>query len=348
MKSKWVKAIAFLLIGAVLFSVFWQVFHFKYSKAMEKFKKLPKNTVDVLFIGSSHVFRNIDPSVLYRESGISGFDLGSPAQLIWNSYYSLREALKTQSPKVVFIECYKINAKKDYSSDAITVKATGGMDYFSSNRIEAIVETVQDKSPVLDLILSFPLFHSRYKEIGPIDYKPDYANPYYKDFLGYTWLKQRVKTDLPKKVSKIKKKKPLTQKTMLYLDKIVKLSEEKGFSLVFLITPFGKETAVKLQPYYNTLAAYAKEKNVEFINCNLLYDEIHLDEKRDISRANHLSITGAEKATLYLNNYLKTHWTLEDHRGDPKYGTWERNVVFMENLRKTKDIAVTDIDDDEL
>ena len=37
--------------------------------------------------------------------------------------------------------------------------------------------------------------------------------------------------------------------------------------------------------------------------------------------------------TLYLNDYLNAHWKLADHRGDNRYGVWDRNLALMEEIR---------------
>ena len=93
-----------------------------------------------------------------------------------------------------------------------------------------------------------------------------------------------------------------------------------------MITPF-TETARGKQPYYNALAEYAEERNIAFLNCNLVYDKIGLDPKTDFSTGRHLSKTGAEKATYYLVHYIRQNFDLEDHRGDNKYNRWEQNML---------------------
>ena len=60
-----------------------------------------EGTIDALFLGSSHCGIGIDIGELWKSYGISGFALWGSTQPPWNSYYYLREALKTQSPEVV-------------------------------------------------------------------------------------------------------------------------------------------------------------------------------------------------------------------------------------------------------
>ena len=85
------------------------------------FYKMKKNTIDVLFLGSSHTASGFNPQDLYNEYGIRGYNLGSNSQNLWVSYYWLREALQYQSPKVVVLDCYMlfIDEKKNEGSSRL-------------------------------------------------------------------------------------------------------------------------------------------------------------------------------------------------------------------------------------
>ena len=274
---------------------------------------------------------NIDPSVLWRESGVSGYVLGSGDQLIWHTYHQLKEALKTQSPKVVFVECFKTSIQLRYSKESVTMKAGIGMS-LARNYLEMLDASLKDKSHMIEYILRFPWFHSRYKSITPADYLPDYGNVYYRNYLGYYALMKVEDGTFPGNLDAVSKTAPLTKKVQRYLRKIVELSKERGFDLVFLITPFWKGAKTR-QAYYNTLARFAEERDVPLLNCNLLFDEIGMDAARDFSLIGHLSIYGAEKVTKYLDDYIRDHWALEDHRGDGRYAIWDGNLEMMEAVR---------------
>lgn len=57
----------------------------------------PKNTLDVIFIGSSHVMCSVYPMELYDRYGIASYVFASSAQLLPQSYYQLKEALRYQT-----------------------------------------------------------------------------------------------------------------------------------------------------------------------------------------------------------------------------------------------------------
>ena len=40
----------------------------------------------------------------------------------------------------------------------------------------------------------------------------------------------------------------------------------------------------------------------------------------------HLNVLGAQKLTAALGNYLTEHYTLEDHRGQPGFESWDKDA----------------------
>ena len=325
--KKPVRIILFLAIFALLFAVFVQVFHFKYGKLIEQFYTLPKDSVDVLIVGSSHAYRNIDPNVFFEESGITSYIIGSPGQRIWNAYYYLREALKTQKPKVVVLECYYVNSEKEYADSATAIKAAVGMKW-SPEYFDQLNASVKDKDRLIDYYLMFPWYHTRYKELSKEDVLPYYGNDYYRNFLGYRPILNISEKKLPEGIGEITETRDLLDKVMTYLDKIHDLSREYGFDLLFVITPYCKSAAEK-QPYYNALAVYAGEREIPLIEGNRMYRELQMDGSKDFEPGDHLTLSGALKVSKYLNDYLKSHYQLEDHRGDSYYQRWERNSEYM-------------------
>ena len=64
----------------------------------------PKDTIDVLVIGDSESYTSISPMDLWIRTGATSFNCGQPGQRIQETRFLLKEALKTQSPKVVLLE----------------------------------------------------------------------------------------------------------------------------------------------------------------------------------------------------------------------------------------------------
>ena len=63
-----------------------------------------KDSLDAVFIGSSHIMCGVFPMDLWNDYGIASYDYASSALVLPQSYYQVIEALKTQNPEVVVID----------------------------------------------------------------------------------------------------------------------------------------------------------------------------------------------------------------------------------------------------
>ena len=61
---------------------------------MRGFYSLPKNTLDIVFIGTSHLYYGIVPMKLWEDYGITSYVLAQETQIIECSYAYIKEVLK--------------------------------------------------------------------------------------------------------------------------------------------------------------------------------------------------------------------------------------------------------------
>lgn len=73
----------------------------------EEFYQLPKgDSLDILFLGSSHAYRGIDPSLIDSLLETKTFNLGSSGQTPLTTYHVLKNAVRHVYPKMVVIDLY--------------------------------------------------------------------------------------------------------------------------------------------------------------------------------------------------------------------------------------------------
>lgn len=149
---------------AVLYSILLSVFKrtWRPKENLYYFYQLENNSLDVINIGSSHVHSGINTIQLYREEGIASYNLSAGSQPVWYSWYYLREAMKTQNPKVVVLDVYTLINPDD---DAFIEKAQLNLLTMkpSWNKLEALYTSGTDQ--VIRLFLGFPKNHIRYREL---------------------------------------------------------------------------------------------------------------------------------------------------------------------------------------
>lgn len=283
--------------------------------------------VDVLFLGSSKVGINLSCDTLWREQGVSSFAMWGHTQPIWNSYYYLKEALKHGRPKVIVLDVTTTVYSVIYRNDAIQYANTKGLE-MSKDKLEEI-QVSSPQENWMDLLLGFPLYHARYSDLAEMD------------FAWYPWSKQdavdkgsillhsygMLTSDLD--VGDIDEVARIPEKCEKYLIKILEQCKEENIPLVLMASD--ATTRADTQPYFNAIAEIAEAWDVPFLNFNLLDEETGVTPE-DFSLDNiHVNTNGSRKISSYLGNYLKEHYNLKDHRGDPYYSTWDEFALRQEN-----------------
>ena len=77
-----------------------------YSRVMLEEYYAESETVDTVFVGSSHCYRSIDPRLVDEALGAHSFNLGTSQQLPDGSYYLIREAGENSQLKTVYLETF--------------------------------------------------------------------------------------------------------------------------------------------------------------------------------------------------------------------------------------------------
>ena len=327
MKKKILKITAFLLVFALTFGLLSHIMSFKYYyciRISKKFYRQEKNTIDVLIVGSSHAYSHFYPSVLWEEYGYSAFVLGVSIQPFWNSYHYLVEALKTQKPKVIILEGYRLAEAKDYTTPYYGIKNTYGLNW-SLNKVQAML-TSFEKEDWSDYLYPFNNYHSRYGEINAADFTNDFGCVYYDNYKGdlcsTVVYKELTRPDVN---AMSKEPRQLGARTEEYYRKILNFGIENQIPVITYITPY--EMPAYEYGYFLTGQKIAEEYGMPFINGNELYDEIGIDFSQDYAdQYSHLNRSGAIKSTRYIGKYLSEHYDIPDHRGDEKYESWQINA----------------------
>ncbi len=311
--------------------------------SLTKFYQLEEDTVDVLVLGSSHAFENINTGILWDEYGMASYVLGGSRQPMWNTYYYLKEALKTQKPKLIVLEAYMLFMTEEYTDDSRIIKNTFGMKW-SRDRIDAIkVSAPPDRWA--EFLLPYIQYHNRYGELSREDFFQDLGDVYYKDWKGFGNNMQTQKCGKPD-VSSVTERIPLAEKTEQYLRMFLKLANEQKIPVLLIVAPYA-EISERVQACYNTVGDIAAEYGAGFINYNLKYDELGLDFKADMADTGHMNYKGNAKFTSALGDVISKDYGIPDRRGDEEYATWERNARYISAQTANQELKETPSDQNE-
>ncbi|CDF11042.1 putative uncharacterized protein [Mycoplasma sp. CAG:776] len=276
----------------------------------------PENSIDVLVIGDSEAYANISPLDIYDEYGITMYITGTPAQLINTSYDFLKKALKTQKPKIVILEAY--NIFRDVSLGRVGKNFAQG-------------------------ILPIFLYHNRWKSLTFRDFNFEVDYTWTDELKGYNFSKKLAPSKNDDYMTKNKKNTKISSINMFYLEKIRKLCEEENISFMLLNTPNYKGWNYKR---HQVISDYASKYQIDYLDMNVINDEIKIDWLTDTrDKGDHLNYNGALKVSKYLGNYLTSKMEFQNHKGETKYASWEKDLQkFKEKVQLRKQLHSYDHD----
>lgn len=273
------------------------------TEMWKTFYDTEKDSIDVLFFGSSHVYNSFNPAVFYDETGLTAFDMASSNQDLFTAYYYLREALKYQSPEYVVIETFGMFQRPfmvfDYDK-AQYYKTSFDEMKLSRDKIEGLLEWKKNINETGLVERFFPIFeyHSRWDDLTEVDFDDtDYMyniNGYCisydeSDFTyeGYNSFDERI--EFPELVTD-------------YFDKIYKLCEENGISVFIVTAPDSKYAPAKHAP----VEELAENYGIPYIDYNSTDLIFSLNFNNEIywKDMSHLNDFGSEKITRDYARYL--------------------------------------------
>lgn len=181
MKKNVLKVTVFLGILGVLFFGAQKIMIPKYyypnttlaeaaSRIYRGFLDEKKDSIDVIFAGTSHMTYSVSPMELYEEYGFTSYNLASARQPLAVARYALQIALKTQDPKVFVL---------DVSSLFTDIYDGPGFKYvteqvpLSAEKLQLLQEMSalsDDEDDVVSGIFPMINYHSRWKELDENDF----------------------------------------------------------------------------------------------------------------------------------------------------------------------------------
>ena len=284
---------------------------------LEALNKQKENTVDVIFLGSSHVYCDISTGVLWDNYGIASFDLGGAEAPAWVSYYHLKEALKNQNPALV---CYEISVASLYptlyQSDSWAADNNYGMS-ISSDRFWQLKANSEEQD-LKKRIFPISVMHGRYSDLTENDFRDKNNSINYK---GYDPRERVTPLGDYEGCPETAENTPCSEKAEEYIRKIIELCRENNVELMFFVSPYKEGQEEKAM--YNYIDAIADEYDVEHIDFNSLVDEMGIDFNTDMHDYTHLNFWGNYKFSDSFGKIIKEGYNVPDRRGDENFASWE-------------------------
>ncbi len=305
----------FICLFCGIFYVVDKTLQFKYDDGvtpMEDFYGYPDDSIDVVLLGSSHLGVNVDTTILCNNYGIASYKLWGSTQPIWNAYYNLVEALKTQHPKVVMLESLGLVHDTEYYGYVNAVKNTLGMKW-SRNKIDAIT-TSYEPSDWSNAFFPITQYHGRYAELNETDF-----SYYFWDHPQSEHNTQNWNVICPMgEPSSTSKEMDLGEKQLKYFKKIVYLCKQNNIPLVVFTAPYTIPDDERAR--LNTVRDMLAEEDIPYLDCLTDYKSYGFDFATDFGdTAGHLNSAGCAKLSAVIGEYLTDQYDLPDKTGSPLF-----------------------------
>ena len=310
--------LAFLLCSAYRILA-WKDTTGEYLSDTEQLYATGDDLIDLVFVGSSHIYCDVNPAYLWGNAGISAFDLSISGMDKISSEYHLKELFKTQSPQVVCLDLY------DLLFDRQPLESNVYRNYLSMrpsvNSVEAVL-AYQPENPA-DYITRWPILLTRYKELKAFDFVQNQTSLFGRGFSYQFSFTPQTQDPAALATSSVTE---LSDQNRNWLDTIIDLCADHGSSLYTVMMPMIVDE--KNQAIINGAKQYLESRGIECLDLNQHAQEIGLDYAVHFLDDQHLNTYGAQKVTAYLLQELTSRYTFADHRGDARYALWDENALY--------------------
>ena len=298
----------------------------------------PEDTIDVIFLGSSHANAAFAPAQMWREQGFTGYVLYSWSQPMWVSYHYAVEAFKRQTPRVVVLEgfglCYGTTymtpADVDGTSDDYSLRIPPSLNRAA---LAVAMSRCQQNSPPFYRYLPMLRYHTRWKSLTAEDFTwffQDHATT----GKGYGPLQTVEEFPVPILEGEPEET-PIYPQAEEYLYKLIALCRKKDVPLVFVVTPY--ETSGAEYGVFRRAARICAENGVPVLDYNTPGGrDIGFDYATDLADHAHVNTAGAQKISTDLAAYLAEHYGMPDKRGDAAYAAWDEAARMSRSSCRTE------------
>ena len=288
-----------------------------------------KNSLDVVFVGSSAVNRFFQPPLVWKDYGITSWSLSTGNMNAVNFPYLIKEIDKTQPDALIILS---LNSFKSLKVDKTRIMRCTNYLNFSLNKLE-MIHDLADRAGYKGterLQFYFPIiqFHSRWPSLKSSDFTHK-LNGYKTGFSAGFFLNDQK--DISKKIKITDDESVLTEDQAEFLETFLKFLEQCGHDVLIVGSPQSFNGNVK-QKQLNRICSIFREHGYECLNYINMIDEIGLQTENDFYNINHTNIHGSIKFTDYLTGYLVEKYGLTDKRGLPGYKDWEDAAVLYDEL----------------
>lgn len=354
-----------LLFAAVLFAI-TEVMNYLYVDDTSEFARCMmheyyegEENIDRLYLGSSHVFCDIDPVILDEINHENNFNLATSMQQLNTSYFLLKEADNKHHISRVYLDLAYVCTNKGAGNlhDYQWIPKSWTVMNQMRPSMNKLIYMLDLSSPEYYYMTFLPFMRYREKLFdgdyvaGIVkgkqtdewkNYSYSYTDPDGVNFTksggkGYriyygTLEHGNFYADYKEKPIE---EEPMTQESKEYLEKIVAYCREHDIKLTLITSPVSDFELVHkggYDEYVSQVLELAKQYQVPHYDFNLCKREyLDLSQERYWSDMGHMNGYGAEAYSQFLGNFLQAQEREESTYADCFYNSFEEKISDLQD-----------------
>lgn len=282
-----------------------------FEKSINEFYLEPKDSIDILILGSSHARNTFNPFIIDKALNVNSFNLGSGGQRIIVTNSLLKDILKEFEPKLIILDVFPgsldFPIKPHQKSNQLQVTDNTKLSINKLQLMNKIFSYDQLPAAFSQTVRNHKKWNKlRWKLNSPIQNNKDAL--IYKGFSGsYFKIKDKERKKLlgykEKKNNYLKSNKTnksFFQKELEELKHTIEICKNNNIEIILVSAPyFNAFYNPQGDNFHYLIKKMCTSAGIHFLDFNSNFDDIGL-EMNDFRDRVHVNITGSDKTTKYL------------------------------------------------
>ena len=331
-----------------------------------------RGKIDNIYLGSSHVFQDINPMLLDELNGQYNFDLSSPEQVLNGSYFLLKEADRTNTLSHVYLELFcsshSSGTVDPLENEYFYARNWGNTDFMELSPIKLeYALSIAGPEKYTEIFLPFTRYRDKLddweyiKHVMEAKQSDDYLS-YKGEHLGddveynerqgqgYVYSTIIFKDIQRRGTFSRMDEKPIGEKSEQYLRKIIRYCQDRDIEIILFMSPVDGLYLTGVENYDNLvkqIKEIAGEYHIPFYDFNLAKEEyLPLNKSEHFCDSAHLNHEGADIFTPFFHEvvsasvsdneekFYDTYVEKQKNSAPDVYGIIYMNTEFVEETHR--------------
>ena len=317
--------IIFLLITVFIFIKYEAILRNKMFSHNDILYYNQEKNIDVFFIGSSRIQWSMSPMEIWQKYGIISYNRGTASQYYKISYLFLEDIYRRYNPKLVIFDTSFLETLNFFSLNRTDITlANLKNDIYKFYSYKYIYNDIND---IFTHSNTVARFHERWKDLTIYDFTNEYfwKGRFSGTYVNDVWRNIHLISPVIKYENINITPMSIPNETKKYATMMVELAKKYNSKLLFVKMPYvtnDKELALDA-----SFQDFCMQNNYDFINYNLLYDDLQFDFNYHMRDKSHLNLYGARKVMDHLIPYIIEHYNIPNRKNDPNYASWNDDYL---------------------